>query len=100
MADELVVTGTRTGVRLGVRVMPRAPHSRIDGVRDGRLVVRVTAAPVEGAANAAVVRTLAKALGIAPGAIEVTQGATSRSKTVEVSGLTAEAVRARLTGSV
>ena len=76
----------RSGDRLlfTVRVMPRAAAGRIGGERDGALVVRVTAAPVDGAANTAVVRILAKALGLAPSEVRLVRGATARTKVLSV----------------
>jgi len=76
----------RVGDRLefSVRVTPRASANAVAGEREGALRVRVTAAPVEGAANAAVVALLAKALGVAPSSIRVERGATARTKTVSV----------------
>jgi uncharacterized protein YggU (UPF0235/DUF167 family) len=76
--------------------MPRAPHDRIDGVRDGRLVLRLTAPPVEGAANAAAVQVVAKALGVPRSAVRLVSGQTARNKVLEVGGLRAADVRARL----
>jgi len=67
-----------------VRVMPRAAVGVIGGERDGALVVRVTAAPVDGAANTAVVRILAKALGVPPSEVRIVRGATARTKVVSV----------------
>ena len=67
-----------------VRVMPRAASGVIGGERDGALIVRVTAAPVGGAANTAVVRILAKALGVPPSEVRIVRGATARTKVVSV----------------
>ena len=86
----------RHGARLDVKVMPRGSRNAIDGTRDGALLVRVTAPPVDGAANDAVVRVLARALDVAPRAVSVVSGETSRRKTVEVAGLDAAEVSARL----
>ena len=71
-------------VSFGVRVTPRASANGIAGEREGALAVRVTAAPVEGAANAAVVALLAKALDLAPSAIRIERGTASRTKVVTV----------------
>ena len=76
--------------------MPRSPKNAIDGVRDGRILVRVTAAPVDGAANDAVIATIAGALDLPRRAIRVVTGNTSRNKTIEISGIDPAAVRARL----
>jgi len=58
--------------------------------------VRLTAPPVDGAANAALVRVLGEALGVPASAVRLASGATSRHKRVEVAGLDAEAARSRL----
>jgi uncharacterized protein len=79
--------------RITVRVQPRARREEIAGERDGVLVVRVTAPPVEGKANDAVRKLLAKRLGIAPGRVSVVRGAAGRDKLVEIDGMEAEAVR-------
>jgi uncharacterized protein YggU (UPF0235/DUF167 family) len=84
-------------VRLDLRVVPRAPRTEVGGLRDGRLLVRVTAPPVDDAANDAVIRALADALDVPRQAIRITAGAASRNKTVEISGVDA-AAQARLAG--
>lgn len=58
--------------------------------------LRVTAAPVDGAANAAVARLLARALGVSPSSISVVKGLQAREKIVEVAGLGAAEIRRRL----
>ena len=75
-------------MRVPIRVMPRSPRNGIGGMRDGRLIVRVTAPPVDDAANDAVVRLLADTFGVARASIRVVSGATGRNKTVEIAGLT------------
>jgi uncharacterized protein (TIGR00251 family) len=79
--------------RLAVRVHPRARRDEIAGERGGSLLVRVTAPPVEGKANMAVCRLLARQLGVAPGRVAVVRGASSRDKLVEIDGLELEEVR-------
>jgi uncharacterized protein len=87
---------TDTGLVLRVRVQPRASRNALGGEREGALVVRLTAPPVEGAANEALARFLGKALGVAPSAIRVVSGATGRNKVVSVAGMGAAAARERL----
>jgi uncharacterized protein len=82
--------------RIAVRVQPRSSKNEIAGERDGVLIVRVTAPPVEGKANDAVRRLLAKRLGVAPGRVSVVRGATGRDKIVEIDGVDAAAVRRAL----
>jgi len=73
--------------RLRVRIQPRAKREEIAGMRNGALLVRVTAPPVDGKANAALCRLLARRLGVAPSAVAVVQGHTGRDKLVEIAGL-------------
>ena len=84
------------GATLRVRVSPRAPRDEMAGERNGALVVRLTAPPVEGQANAALVRFLARHLGIAPSAVSVTQGARTRDKVLLVAGARADDLLASL----
>lgn len=81
---------------LQVRVQPRAKSSSIDGFRDGILRVRVTALPVEGAANAAVVALLADALDVPKSRLTVVKGQTGRVKLIAVEGISEGEVRSRL----
>lgn len=71
-----------------VRVAPRASQSAVLGVHDGALKVALTAPPVDGAANAALVELLAKVLGVAKRDVTLEQGHTSRSKRFRVRGAT------------
>jgi hypothetical protein len=79
-----------------VRIAPRASRDAIGAMLGDELVVRVTAPPVDGQANEAVVRLLAKRLKVARGAVTIVRGLRSRQKLVEVRGLTEEQLRARL----
>jgi uncharacterized protein (TIGR00251 family) len=83
-------------VTFPVRVVPRAPREALAGERAGALVVRLTAPPVGGAANAALVRFLGQALGVKSSAVAILRGETGRDKLVRVSGLSAALVRERL----
>jgi uncharacterized protein (TIGR00251 family) len=83
-------------VRLDVRVLPRASRNAVEGFRDGRLVIRVTAPPVDGAANVATVALLARTLDLAPRALRVVAGETSRNKTIEIDGVAETLVRSVL----
>jgi uncharacterized protein YggU (UPF0235/DUF167 family) len=79
---------------LAVRVIPRASKPGVAGTRGGAVLVRIGAAPVDGAANAELVDTLARALHLPRRAITITAGQTSRIKRVQVDGLAIdEAVR-------
>jgi hypothetical protein len=87
---------TPDGVTLRVRVQPRASKDALGGEREGALVVRLSAPPVEGAANEALARFLGRTLGIAPSAVQVVRGATGRQKLVAIAGLDAVTARERL----
>jgi uncharacterized protein (TIGR00251 family) len=78
--------------RIAVRVQPRARRNELAGERGGALLVRVTAPPVEGRANDAVRKLLAKQLGVAPGRVAVVRGESGRNKLVEIEGMEADAV--------
>ena len=80
-----------------VRLQPRASSSRITGEKDGVIQVRVTAPPVDGEANAAVIELVAHALGVGRAAVEVVAGHSSRRKTVAVRGIDAARVSAAVT---
>lgn len=85
-------------MRFAVRLTPRSAVERVDDVVDGVLRVRVMAPAVEGAANTALIRLLAEALGIARREIQIVAGATSRQKLVVVDGVAADAIVARFPG--
>jgi uncharacterized protein len=72
-----------------VRLQPRSKRDEIVGEREGALVVRVSAPPVDGRANAALCRLLAKRAGIAPGRASVVKGKSSHDKLVRLDGLAA-----------
>jgi uncharacterized protein (TIGR00251 family) len=95
--DTLEIKEDGRWVTLRVRVQPRASRDRIVGVHDGALKVALTAPPVEGAANAALVKLLAKSLGIAKGDVELVRGDTSRDKVLRLL-TTADSVRALVRG--
>ena len=84
--------------RIQVRVQPRARKDEVASERNGRLVVRITAPPVDGKANAALRKLLAKRLGVPASAVTVVRGEASRDKLVEVEGLD-DAVLRRTLGS-
>jgi uncharacterized protein (TIGR00251 family) len=75
-------------VRLSVRVQPRASTNGIAGIHGNSLKVRLTAPPVEGAANEALVNFLADTFAVPRRAIKILAGESSRSKIVEIEGVT------------
>ena len=84
------------GVRLLLHVQPRASRTELAGRFGDALKVRIAAPPVEGAANAELVRFLAQTLGVRASAIQILSGGTGRRKTVKVSGLAVAGAAAKL----
>ncbi len=84
-----VIAPSRDGVVIDVRVIPRARRSGPAGVRDGALLLRIQAPPVEGAANAEVIDILADLLGVPHRAVSILSGHHSRRKRVAVTGIDA-----------
>ncbi|OGP95819.1 MAG: YggU family protein [Deltaproteobacteria bacterium RBG_16_47_11] len=75
-------------ILLEVYLQPKSSKNEVVGpYRDG-IKVKVTASPVEGKANEALIRFLAKGLGISPSCIEIIKGLHSREKTLRISGAT------------
>ncbi len=85
-----------TVTRLTVRVTPRASRDELLGFQGEVLRVRVKAPPVEGRANEALLRLLAKVLGVPRSSLAIVRGQTSREKIVAVDGLEAAEVRRRI----
>ncbi len=90
------ITAQEGGVVFRVKVVPRASRSEIAGVQGDMLRVRLTAPPVEGAANNALVKLLAEVLKVPERDIEIVAGHTGRQKVVRVAGLPAHELDARL----
>ena len=88
----VVITAHETGVRFRVQVQPRARRPGIGGLHGDALRVRVSSPPVDGAANDDVIATLADALGCPRRAVRIIAGLASRTKTVEIDGVAAEAI--------
>jgi uncharacterized protein (TIGR00251 family) len=88
-----LIHATDAGVEIDVRVIPRAGKSAIAGERDGRMLIRVAAPPVEGAANDAIIELLAKLLDCPRRAVRIVSGENSRSKRLAVDGVTPDEVR-------
>jgi uncharacterized protein (TIGR00251 family) len=73
-------------LNIAVRLIPRASTSKIVGVIDGRLKVRVAAPPVEGAANRELIRLLARRFKLPQNAVTVVSGLRSKNKLVRLQG--------------
>jgi uncharacterized protein (TIGR00251 family) len=82
---------------LRVRVQPRAKRDELAGIRDGAVLVRVVAPPVDGRANAAVCKLIARAVGVPPSRVAVVRGESARDKVIRIEGVEPAAAR-RLLG--
>ena len=86
------------GVQLAVKLQPRAAKNEIGHALGDELKIKVTAPPVDSAANQALVDLLAEKLGCGRGAVQIIRGKTSRHKTIWIGGLSAEEVLRKLLG--
>lgn len=91
-----MIAETARGVELDVRVIPRAKKSGLGGVRDGEVLIRLAAPPVEGAANDALISFLSEILQVPRRAIRIVSGERSRHKRVAVDGLAADLAKTHL----
>lgn len=78
-----------SSVTFTVRVVPRSSRSEIVGEMDGAVKVRLTSPPVDGAANAELIKLIAKKFGVSRSAVEIIGGDTSKTKRLRVTGVTA-----------
>jgi len=87
-----VVRESKGKVLLSIRVQPRSRQNAIVGIRENSLLIKVSAPPLSGAANDAVIELLAKALGLPKSTFSVQHGAKSREKSVKVEHISADDV--------
>lgn len=97
----LTIVATDGELRFAVHAKPRAKRTSILGARahDGALEVALAAPPVDGAANAELVKALAEALGVPKGCVRIVRGEGARAKLVAVRGVEEADLRARLGGA-
>jgi uncharacterized protein (TIGR00251 family) len=86
------------GVRFEALVTPRASRARLGPVAGERIKIAVTAPPVDGEANAAVIECVARALGVPKRSVSIASGEASRRKSVRVAGVTLAQLEAALAG--
>ncbi len=87
---------TKSGINLRIKVSPNAKREGVLGAHGDGLKVAVSAQPEKGKANKAVIKVLAKALGVSPGSISIIRGQTNSQKVVAIEGLTIESAREKL----
>jgi uncharacterized protein (TIGR00251 family) len=96
LADTLQIKEKKKGLIFEIKVTPGASRAQIDGFQDGALKLKVTAQPVEGAANNACIKLLTEALKLRKSHVEILGGAKSRRKIVLVKDVTREDLEMRL----
>ena len=87
-----------TSAKISVRVRPNARRDELVGIREGVLVMLVAAPALDGRANRALCRVLAKRVGVAPSSVTIVHGERSRNKLVQVEGVDQAALDAALRG--
>ena len=93
--------GGKTGAAITVRVSPRMAKNEISEIlNDGTIKIRLTAPPVDGKANQALIEFLADLLSVKPANIEIVAGQTGRDKLITVIGLSADEVHAKIMASI
>ena len=93
------MTETPEGVVLNVRAQPRSSRPGIDGLVGDAVKVRIRCSPVDGKANKELIETLADEFGVAKSSVVFKSGETSKQKRILLRGVSAEAVRRRMTGA-
>jgi uncharacterized protein len=93
----MCLRATPRGLLLDVKATPKAARDEIAGLRNGALLVKVTAAPEKGKANGAIVALLAKTIGVPKAAFEQVAGETDRNKVFRIASH-AEAVHTWIRG--
>ncbi len=81
---------------IAVRLSPRGSRDELVGLRDGVLVAKVTAPPVDGRANEALCKLVAKRVGVPPSRVSVVRGEKSRDKLIRVEGASPATLRSAL----
>jgi len=92
----LTIRKSEGGAAFAVHVVPRASKDEVVGVHGNAIKIRLTAPPVEGAANASLLKFLAKKLGVSKRQLDIVAGEASRQKLIAVTGMLPAEVEAKL----
>jgi uncharacterized protein (TIGR00251 family) len=87
LTNTVILRESKKGLTFDIQVIPHASRAEIVCIQDGSFKIKVTAPPVEGAANEACIKLLAKELGLKKSQVEISAGAKSRKKTVMVNSI-------------
>ena len=96
-AHELQVRETAAGLELRLHVQPRAKRCEIAGIYDGALKLKVTAPPVDDAANRAILEFFSDLLGISRSSLRIVSGLKSRDKTLQIQGISLDSFLQHIT---
>ena len=79
----LQIKPCKEGIQFAAAIQPRASRNQILGIHNHSLKIKLTSPPVDGAANQACIKFLAKAFGISPSRVSIVKGETSRNKIIQ-----------------
>ena len=96
MNNVISLKESKKGLTFDIQVIPHASRAEIAGVQEGAFKVKVTAPPVEGAANEACIKLLAKELGLKKSQMEISSGAKSRKKTVMIKDISKKELETKI----
>ena len=96
MTNMVRLRESKNGLTFDIQVIPHASRAEIAGVQEGAFKVKVTAPPVEGAANEACIKLLAKELGLKKSQMEISSGAKSRKKTVMIKDISKKELETKI----
>ncbi len=94
--EDLHVRESASGLEIRLHVQPRARRSEVSGLHNGALKLKVTAPPVDDAANRAIIEFFSDQLGISKSSLRIISGLKSRDKILQISGLSLQNFLARL----
>jgi uncharacterized protein len=94
--DGLQIRETTAGLEVHLHIQPRAKHGGISGIHNGALKVKVTAPPVDDAANNAVIEYFSDLLGVSKSSLQIISGMKSREKILQIKGLPLSRFRAAI----
>jgi len=92
----ILLRESKKGLSFDIQVIPHASRMELVGVQDGILKIKVTAPPVEGAANDACIKLLAGELGLKKSQMEISSGAKSRKKTIMIKDISREMLQNKI----
>lgn len=97
---EFQICETREGLTVRLHVLPRAKHSEITGLHNGALKIKITAPPVDDAANRAIVEFFSRILNTPRSNLKILAGSKSREKVLQIKGLSRTDFKSRMPGNL